>query len=54
MDWINLVLVPVADVNIGFLYILAVASVGAYGVILAGWASNNNYATWARCAPRRR
>ncbi len=33
----------IADVNIGFLYILAVASVGTYGVILAGWSSNNNY-----------
>jgi len=35
----------IADVNIGFLYILAVASVGTYGVILAGWSSNNKYAT---------
>jgi NADH-quinone oxidoreductase subunit H len=33
----------IADVNIGFLYILAVASVGTYGVVLAGWSSNNNY-----------
>jgi len=33
-----------ADVNIGFLYILAVAGVGTYGVILAGWSSNNKYA----------
>ncbi len=33
----------IADVNIGFLYILAVASIGTYGVILAGWSSNNNY-----------
>ena len=33
----------IADVNIGFLYILAIASVGTYGVILAGWSSNNNY-----------
>ena len=35
----------IADVNVGFLYILAVASVGTYGVILAGWSSNNKYAT---------
>lgn len=34
-----------ADVNVGFLYILAVAGLGAYGVILAGWSSNNNYST---------
>jgi len=32
-----------ADVNVGLLYILAVASVGAYGVVLAGWSSNNKY-----------
>jgi NADH-quinone oxidoreductase subunit H len=32
-----------ADVQIGFLWILAIAGVEAYGVILAGWSSNNNY-----------
>jgi len=32
-----------ADVNVGLLYILAVASVGSYGVVLAGWSSNNKY-----------
>lgn len=36
--------VPViADVNIGFLWILAIAGVESYGVILAGFSSNNNY-----------
>lgn len=36
--------VPViADVNIGFLWILAIAGVESYGIILAGWSSNNNY-----------
>ena len=33
----------IADVPIGFLWILAVAGVESYGVILAGWSSNNNY-----------
>jgi NADH-quinone oxidoreductase subunit H len=33
----------VADVNIGFLWILAIAGVESYGVILAGFSSNNNY-----------
>jgi NADH-quinone oxidoreductase subunit H len=33
----------VADVNIGFLWILAIAGVEGYAVILAGWSSNNNY-----------
>ncbi|MCB0070485.1 MAG: NADH-quinone oxidoreductase subunit NuoH [Caldilineaceae bacterium] len=32
-----------ADVNIGFLWILAIAGVESYGLILAGWSSNNNY-----------
>jgi NADH-quinone oxidoreductase subunit H len=31
------------DVNIGILFILAVSSIGVYGVILGGWASNNKY-----------
>ncbi len=31
------------DVNVALLYVLAIASVGTYGVMLAGWASNNNY-----------
>ncbi len=34
----------VADLPIGYLYILALASLGVYGVVLAGWASNNKYA----------
>ncbi|MBS4027016.1 MAG: NADH-quinone oxidoreductase subunit NuoH [Ignavibacteriales bacterium] len=33
----------IADVNIGILYILALASVGVYGITLAGWSSNNKY-----------
>lgn len=38
--------VPLAltDINVGVLWILAVTSVGTYGVVLAGWASNNKYA----------
>jgi len=37
----NLVL---ADVNAGLLYVLAMTSLGVYGVIIAGWASNSKYA----------
>ena len=33
-----------ADINAGLLYILAMTSVGVYGVIIAGWASNSKYA----------
>ena len=33
-----------ADINAGLLYILAMTSLGVYGVIIAGWASNSKYA----------
>ena len=33
----------ITDVNIGILFILAVTSVGVYGIILGGWSSNNKY-----------
>jgi NADH-quinone oxidoreductase subunit H len=33
----------VFDVNVGVLYILAMASVGVYGIVLAGWSSNSKY-----------
>ncbi len=38
-DWLVL-----ADVNAGLLYILAMTSLGVYGIIIAGWASNSKYA----------
>ena len=34
----------IADVNIGLLYVFGVASLGIYGIVLGGWASNNKYA----------
>jgi len=33
-----------ADINVGVLYLLAISSLGVYGVIIAGWASNSKYA----------
>jgi NADH-quinone oxidoreductase subunit H len=34
---------PIADVNIGILYVLAISSLGVYGVVLAGYSGNNKY-----------
>jgi NADH-quinone oxidoreductase subunit H len=33
----------VTDINIGILYIMAVTSIGVYGIMIGGWASNNKY-----------
>jgi len=45
MDIFGITVKPfvVADINIGILYILAIASIGAYGIILGGWSSNSKY-----------
>ncbi len=37
-DWV------VANINVGVLYLFAISSMGVYGVIMAGWASNSRYA----------
>jgi len=34
----------IADINVGILYLFAVSSLGVYGIIMAGWASNSKYA----------
>ncbi len=38
------ILLGVADINVAVLYILSVASISVYGIVLAGWSSNNKYA----------
>src|SRR5437868_8528000 len=37
VDWV------IADINVGVLYIFAISSLGVYGIIMAGWASNSKY-----------
>ncbi|MCC7435841.1 MAG: NADH-quinone oxidoreductase subunit H [Methanoregulaceae archaeon] len=39
----NTLLTPIADVNVGILYVMAISSLGVYGIVLAGYASNNKY-----------
>ena len=34
----------VADINVGVLYLFAISSLGVYGIVIAGWASNSKYA----------
>src|SRR5437667_9443861 len=33
----------IADINVGVLYVFAIASLGVYGIVIAGWASNSTY-----------
>src|SRR5579872_52305 len=35
--------VVIADINVGILYIFAISSLGVYGIIMSGWASNSKY-----------
>ena len=39
----NFVPLILADLDIGILFILAVSSLGVYGIVLAGWSSNSKY-----------
>ena len=41
------IVLQVADVNIGILYVFAVVSLGVYGIMIGGWASNNKFSLMA-------
>lgn len=41
--WDRTVKIMAADVNVGIIYLVATASLGVYGVVLGGWASNSKY-----------
>ena len=43
-EWIDGATLVVADINVGILYVFAISSLGVYGVIMGGWASNSKYA----------
>ena len=43
-EWIDGTTLVIADINVGILYLFAISSLGVYGVIMGGWASNSKYA----------
>ena len=42
------------DTSVAVLLVLAVAGIGIYGVVLAGWSSGSTYPLWVACARRPR
>jgi NADH-quinone oxidoreductase subunit H len=42
-EWIDGTVLVVADINVGILYLFAISSLGVYGIIMGGWASNSKY-----------
>ena len=44
----------ISDLNVGILYLFAISSLGVYGVIMGGWASNSKYAFLGSLGRRRR
>ncbi|MBM3179953.1 MAG: NADH-quinone oxidoreductase subunit NuoH [Chloroflexi bacterium] len=38
------ILLHISNINVGVLYIMSIASIAVYGIVLAGWSSNNKYA----------
>jgi len=40
------IVLQVADINIGILYVFGVISIGVYGIMIGGWASNNKYSLY--------
>ena len=42
-SYVDMAAGKVYDINVGVLYILAMASLGVYGIVLAGWSSNSKY-----------
>ena len=37
-------IIQITDINIGVIYLLGVVSIGVYGIMIGGWASNNKFA----------
>ena len=46
----GLIDMAVAPLPVGFLFVLAISSLGVYGIVLAGWSSNNKYARSVMCS----
>jgi NADH-quinone oxidoreductase subunit H len=42
--WGREITLYLADINVGVLYLMSIASIAVYGIVLAGWSSNNKYA----------
>jgi NADH-quinone oxidoreductase subunit H len=43
------IILQATDIDVALLYLIGVMSIGVYGIMIGGWASNNKFTDWCTC-----